>query len=304
MGVITDTKQVEFATSMLMRMQEEKGSKILDFTEKATVTGANTYTFYRFGESEVGGNDIDMYRSAYVGNAGTAEKKVATIEYVYASDKIKAAEVNSTSLDLKSSFVDSLMYAMKRNVDKILFGEVEKLTFADKYTAGQGLKFGDQALALDDEKNINALVEAAVYAATLAKETTVSERPSVALVVTAREFAILHRAEKITNTNYATISKFQTNTLFGCEVIKIAEGIKTTAKKHCIYLIPQGTIGSASWENDVEAKAWWDDAQDSLFCRAKRSLGVVVLEPESIMQVVYKDPTAAAPYEAKAKVSK
>ncbi|MGL6100946.1 MAG: phage capsid protein [Fusobacteriaceae bacterium] len=283
MATIIDTKQAEFATSMLMRLKEEKGSKLVEFTEKAKVTGANTYTFYRFGESTVGGNDINMYDGAYAGNAGKAEKITATIEYVYASDKIKAAEVKSTSLDLKSSFVDSLMFSMKRNVDKLIFTEVEKLTFAPTYTAGQGLKFGDVAKALDDPLNVAALVEGAVYASTLAKETSVEGRPSVAIVVTAREFAVLHRAERITNTNYATIANFQTNTLFGCEVIKVAEGIKGKF----VYLIPQGTIGTASWENDVEAKAWWDDSQDSLFCRAKRSIGVAILEPESIMRVEY-----------------
>lgn len=287
MANITNTKQEEFATSMLMKMQEEKGSKILDFAEKATVTGANTYTFYRFGESQVGGSDLNMYGVDYAGNAGEAEKKTATIDYVYASDKIKAAELNSTSLDLKSSFINTLMFAMKRNIDKLVFTEIEKLTFSTDFTAGNGLKMGDETKALDHVDNVNALVEAAVYASTLAKETTVEERPSVALVVTAREFAVLHRAERITNTNYATISKFQTNTLFGCEVVKIAEGVKAAGKKNCVYLIPQGTIGAASWENDVDAKAWHDDGQDALFCRAKRSLGVAVLEPESIIQVVY-----------------
>lgn len=298
MATIIETKQTEFATSMLMKMAEEKGSKILDFCEKATVNGANVYTFYRFGESTVGGDDINMYDGAYVGQAGKAEKKTATIGYVYASDKIKAAEVKSTSLDLKSSFVNSLMQAMKRNVDKIVMVEIEKLVFSADYTVGQGLLFGDAAKTLDDPSNVAALVEASVYAATLAKETSVSTRPSVAIILTAREFAILHRAERVTNTNYANVNKFQTNTLFGCEVVKIADNIKEAAKKNSIYLIPQGTIGAASWENDVEAKAWWDEAQDSLFCRSKRSLGVAVIEPESIMKVQY---SATAVFGLKAK---
>ncbi|MGL5594109.1 MAG: phage capsid protein [Cetobacterium sp.] len=312
-GSLVATKQDEFAKAMLMRMQEEKGSKILDFCEKATVSGANTYTFYRFGESEVGTKDIDMYRENYAGNAGKADKYVATIDYIYASDKIKAAEVNSTSLDLKSSFVNSLIYAMKRNVDYMVLHPID-LSTADKdfgKTAVSLLLMGDGDAALDSEGNVNALIEAAVFASTLAKETSVEGRPSVAIVVTAREFAILHRAEKITNTNYATVNPFQRNTLFGCEVVKVAESVKngwananaggagtdaatvsyTAAVKPVIgqiILIPQGTVGAASWENDVEAKSWWDDAQDSLFCRTKRSLGTVMLEPNSIIRLVYK----------------
>lgn len=306
------TKQTDFAKSMIARLKEEAGSKILDFCEKATVTGAGDYTFYRFGEGDVAGNTLDMYSGGtdQVGNAGTAKSYVASIDYVYASDKIRAADVKSTSLDLKSSFVDSLVYAMKRNIDKKVLGTLDALQGGDDLGHDNPTKvyfMGDKTETLDSENIVNCLIEGAVFASTLAKETSVSGRPSVAIIVTAREHAILHKAERIINANYASVAAYQRNTLFGCEVIKVAESVKlgwatmsansdapTTAytDSGCtigqIYLIPQGTIGAASWEGDVDAKSWWDDGQDALFCRAKRSIGVVAIEPEAVIRVVYK----------------
>lgn len=32
---------------------------------------------------------------------------------------------------------------------------------------------------------------------------------------------------------------------------------------------------------------WWEDAEDSLFCRVKRSMGVAVMEPESIIEITH-----------------
>ncbi|MGL4971243.1 MAG: phage capsid protein [Cetobacterium sp.] len=305
------TKQEDYASSMIAKLQEEGGSNILDFCEKATVTGASTYTFYRFGEGGVGTNKLDMYSGGAdeKGNAGEAESYQVTIDYIYASDKIKASDVKSTSLDLKSSFVDSMVQAMKRNVDFEVLKSVD--TLAGSPVFGEKEKvyiMGDSAKALDNEDIINSIIEGTVFASTLAKETSVSGRPSVAMVVTAREFAILHRAERIVNANYVNVNKVQRNTLFGCEVIKVAESVKrgwttegadgTTAtdigynsgqaKVGQIILIPQGTIGAASWENDVDAKSWWDDGQDALFCRAKKSIGTIAIEPESVIRLVYK----------------
>lgn len=294
---VGQTKQIEFATSMLMRMKEEGGSNILNYAEKATVSGASKYTFYRFSEGKVGNNKLNMYENGadVLGDAGTAKNYQATIDYIYASDKIRSADLNSTSLDLKSSFIDSLTFAMKRTIDLKVMAPIVALTYSKTYNADQGLDFTPATkTTLENVDTVNALIEAAVYANTLAKETTVSNRPNVAIVVTAREFAVLHRAERILNTDYASVNKFQENTLFGCEVVKVAEGTKgTTADgRDAIYFIPNGTFGAASWENDVDAKAWMDDGQDAMFCRAKRSIGIALLEPESIIKVGYSALTA------------
>lgn len=128
---------------------------------------------------------------------------------------------------------------------------------------------------------MDALIEAAVYASTNVKMSVDEGRSGVALVVDTAQFAKLHRAEKITNANYQMSNKFMGNNLFGCDVVKVARSVKDNDK---LYLIPAGTIGVASFENDVDAKSWWDDGEDSLFCRVKRSLGVAILEPESIVE--------------------
>lgn len=79
---VEQTKQQEFAVVMLQKLKEEKASNLIDYAEKATVSGADTYTFYRLGESGVGNGTLNMYKDDYQGTGGTAEKVACTIEYV------------------------------------------------------------------------------------------------------------------------------------------------------------------------------------------------------------------------------
>lgn len=79
---VEQTKQQEFAAIMLQKLKEEKASNLIDYAEKATVSGANTYNFYRLGESSVGNNSLNMYADDYAGTGGTAEKITAVIDYV------------------------------------------------------------------------------------------------------------------------------------------------------------------------------------------------------------------------------
>ena len=274
----TATKQQEFAATMLQKLKEEKGSNLIDYAEKGTVKGANTYNFYRLGESTVGGKDLKMFGQEYSGNGGATEKIPATIEYVYASDKIKAADLNSTSLNLENSYIKSLNDSLKRNVDKTILDAVKAQT-------SHLTKAGSSVKDIDDPANVDALIEMAVYASTNVKMSVSEGRSGVALVLDTPQYAKLFRAEKITNNNWSASNKFMVGSLFGCDVIKVAQSTKDKDK---MYLIPAGTIGVASWENDVEAKAWWEDAEDSLFCRVKRSLGVAVLEAGSIIEFTHK----------------
>lgn len=274
---ITATKQEQFAVAMLQRIKEEGGSKLVEYADKGTVDGANTYNFYRLGESEVGSNSLKMFADGYTGNGGESKKYPAVIDYVYASDKIKAIDLKSTSLDLEGSYVKSLSDALRRNVDK---------TILTKIAADGALhKVDKKANAIDSEEVVNTLIECAVLASTNVKISVSEGRTGVALVVDTPQYARLFRAEKITNNNWSGSSQFMAGTLFGCDVVKVAKGAKDAKK---IYLIPAGTFGVASFENDIEAKSWWEDAEDSLFCSAKRSLGVAVMEPESIIEIEHQ----------------
>lgn len=277
---IIQTRQDEFAASMMQLLKEEQGSRLMEYSEKAVVKGANTYAFYRMGEASVGTNTLNMYSDTYTGTGGTATKYIATIDYVYAHDKIKAADINSTSLDLESTFVKTLNDALKRNCDKIILDAVKAET-ANLIQMGSGTDTIDSAV------NVDNLLEATSYAATLVNDTSVSTgRMGVALVLDATQFSKLHRAEKTLNANYPRANTLlERDVLFNCDVIKVAKTVKDANK---MYIIPAGTFGTASWENDVEAKAWWDEGQDSLFCRAKRSLGVAIIEPESIIEFTHQ----------------
>lgn len=277
---ITETKQQQFAVAMLQRLREERASNLIEYAELAdNIKGANVYNFYRMGESTVGTNSINMYAESYTGNGGESKKITATIDYVYATDKIRAIDINSTSLDLETSYVKSLSDALRREVDKTILAKI-------KAEREHITKFDNSSAEIEDATTVDALIEYAVYASTSIKDTSVSEgRTGVALVVDTAQYARLFRAEKMTNNNWVLSNKFTAGQLFGCDVVKVAS---STKDKDVIYLIPKGTFGVASFENDIEAKAWWDDGQDALFCRVKRSIGVAVLEPESIVEIKHK----------------
>lgn len=277
---VEQTKQQEFAVVMLQKLKEEKASNLIDYAEKATVSGADTYTFYRLGESAVGNGTLNMYADTYQGTGGTAEKVACTIEYVYAHDKIGLKQVKSTQLNLENSYIKSLSDALRRNCDKVILDAISAKTSNLK-------KIGDQLKDITDDANVTALIKGVAYASTLVNESSVSDgRSGVAIVLDTAQYAQLFGVDKVLNAQYPSVNEIRTrNSLFGADVVKVASATKETEK---IYIIPAGTIGVASYENDIDAKAWWDDGQDSLFCRVRRSLGVAVLEPESIFEFSHK----------------
>lgn len=277
---VEQTKQQEFAVVMLQKLKEEKASNLIDYAEKATVSGADTYTFYRLGESTVGNDKLNMYADTYQGTGGTAEKVACTIEYVYAHDKIGLKQVKSTQLNLENSYIKSLSDALRRNCDKVILSAISAKTSNLK-------KIGDQLKDITDDANVTALIKGVIYASTLVNESSVSDgRSGVAIVLDTAQYAQLFGVDKVLNSQYPSVNEIRTrNSLFGADVVKVASATKETEK---IYIIPAGTIGVASYENDIDAKAWWDDGQDSLFCRVRRSLGVAVLEPESIFEFSHK----------------
>ena len=277
---VEQTKQQEFAVVMLQKLKEEKASNLIDYAEKATVSGADTYTFYRLGESSVGNDKLNMYKDDYQGTGGTAEQVACTINYVYAHDKIGLKQVKSTQLNLENSYIKSLSDALRRNCDKVILSAISAKTSNLK-------KIGDQLKDITDDANVTALIKGVAYASTLVNESSVSDgRSGVAIVLDTAQYAQLFGVDKVINAQYPSVNEIRTrNSLFGADVVKVASATKGADK---IYIIPAGTIGVASYENDIDAKAWWDDGQDSLFCRVRRSLGVAVLEPESIFEFSHK----------------
>lgn len=279
---VVQTKQEEFSSVMLAKLKEEKGSNLSTYAESArAVNGANVYNFYRLGEATEGTSDINMYADNYSGNGGTAEKVPATIEYIYATDKIKAIDLKSTSLDLESGFIKSLVNALKRNLDTKILTAIEAQTAKLK-------QIGDVLKEIDDADNVNELIEATAYAATNMTEMSADEgRVGIALVCSAAQYARLFKAEKLTMGDWGKFNSFTSKGggLLGADVVKVAAASKTANK---CYIIPKGTFGIASFEGDVTSKSWYDEGQDSLFCRARSSAGVAVIEPESIFEFTHK----------------
>lgn len=287
---LIETKQTEFATSMLKRLREEKGSKFIDFTDKKTIKGSSEYVFYVMGESTVRNGELNMYADSYAGTGGEAKKVSCTIDYVYADDKIKKKDLNATTLDLESPMITSLVEALKRNVDKKIIDAIVAKGFnavVGTEEEGKCVLVGDATKTLADQANVETIIESVAYLMTLAKETSV-EGTDVAIVLDAAEYAALYKAEKFVNDDYA---KFKTllggagSTLLGAEVIKVPAGAKA---KGGIFLVARGVIGTAAWENDVEAGSEWSFGQDSLFLKAQKSLGVAILDEKAIYKVQYK----------------
>lgn len=244
---VEQTKQQEFAVVMLQKLKEEKASNLIDYAEKATVSGADTYTFYRLGESTVGNDKLNMYADTYQGTGGTAEKVACTIEYVYAHDKIGLKQVKSTQLNLENSYIKSLSDALRRNCDKVILSAISAKTSNLK-------KIGDQLKDITDDANVTALIKGVAYASTLVNESSVSDgRSGVAIVLDTAQYAQLFGVDKVLNSQYPSVNEIRTrNSLFGADVVKVASATKETEK---IYIIPAGTIGVASYENDIDAKA-------------------------------------------------
>ena len=285
------TKQQQFETVMLQKLKEEKGNALIPYGQKATVKGADTYNFYRLGESVVGTGEFNMYKDDYAGNGGTAEKISVTIKPIYASDRIKMSDINATAINLESSYVKSLSDALHREVDKTILAAFEaKKPTGDTFEEGKIRPMGDKTKALNAPEQIDALIQASVYASTNVNDMTASEGTNgVALVVTAKEFSLLFMAEKITSANYIGVAQSgKLQTLFGCEIVKVAESVKPARTEGVLYFVPTQTFGVASWENDIEATSWEDKQTDSIACRVKRSIGVAVIEPESIIEFRYK----------------
>ncbi|MGL4971242.1 MAG: hypothetical protein ACRC45_06395 [Cetobacterium sp.] len=300
-------KQEAFSESIKAKILEDKGSKLIDFTDKETIKTGGQYTFYRFGQAESTSDSMNMYDPNYKGDAGEAEQIMTDIKFLYASDRVANSSMNSTSLNLKSSFVNTLSSAINRKVDKFIISEVDKLKGNTILNSNKSecLITGDYSKTLDDVSNIDALVEACVLISTLAREDENNEDPDVAIVVTAKEYAKLNRIEKISN-KYDFYKKGRKGTLFGCKVIRVPENVKggwtgagsvTDAPSvpgtagivtNQLILIPRGAVGTVSHEDGIKSKVWQDDGTDSTCFRVDKSMGVAVTEAPAIIRFTYK----------------
>lgn len=296
-----DTKAAEFAKSIKAKVDEDKGSRLVEFTDRETIDKGIDYTFYRVAPGKEGKSKIDMYNSSYTGDLGAIEQKKTEIEFIYATDMIRMADVNSTSTNMKSSFVDSLSNVINRKVDKILISKLDvyssSITFG---TADKVYSMGNGNAELEDPNTVDDLIEAAVFISTLAKESEDSEMADVAMVLTAKEYAVLNRADKIGDKFRGPKKKGH---LFGCKVIKVADGVKGTwtsdnndgpdspstgATVGQIYLIPRGAIGTVSHEEGIESKVWNMEGNDSLAFKIKKSFGAAVIEPQNVIRFKYQ----------------
>lgn len=297
----TATKTAEFAKSIKAKVDEDKGSRLVEFTDRETIDKGADYTFYRITPGKEAKDDINIYDPTHKGDLGTVEQKKTEIKYIYASDMIRMSDVNSTSTNMKSSFVDSLSNVINRKVDKVILGKLDVYSSSSTFgTADKVYEMGGASLELEDPQNVDNLIEAAVFISTLAKESEDSEMADVAMVVTAKEYAILNRADKIGDKFRGPKKKGH---LFGCKVIKVADGVKGTwttnntnapdspstgATVGQIYLIPRGSIGTVSHEESIESKVWHLEGNDSLVFSIKKSFGAAVIEPQNVIRFKYK----------------
>lgn len=283
---LVNTKAQEFAKSVRAKVDENKGSKILDFCDLETIEKGAEYTFYRYTPGHINSGELNMYDSAFAGGSGTNEQYKTEIEFIYAAEKLSMADVNSTSLNLKSSFIETLTSAINREVDNKILKKLDIITSSTTPNKDQILAAGDNTKKLTDASNVDALVEMCVYLSSIARESDNPDIADVAIYMTAHQYAELNRIEKIGD-EYKGIGKKKGH-LFGCKVVKIDPQIKgASTLPESIYIIPRGAIGAVSHENKVESKVWENFGYDSLMFKITRSLGVAVIEPSNIVRFTY-----------------
>lgn len=159
-----------------------------------------------------------------------------------AHDKLTYKQLNSTSLDLKSSFIESMKNSIDRAIDLKIINIIDKAcpavtNLGANNAAISGGSGGNtyvyQATALTTpvptikvaanlDAAVQALFEHCAYAFTLAKETTVSKRQGVALAMTLSMYSKLFRATRLTSSDYRDFNGFNNKkSIFGCDVVII-----------------------------------------------------------------------------------
>ena len=151
MANVTQTKQQQFETAVLMSQDTLKANGLKKLAERATVKGGETNTFYRKKKATAKDGIPTMFNGSFVGEGGDFEKFTATITQISSQDKLPELDMLKTKLDLKSPIVASMTNALLQKEDEKVIAAIA--------AAGTLATAGKPTKPVDDIENIKILLQ-------------------------------------------------------------------------------------------------------------------------------------------------
>lgn len=279
MSTTTNTKQQQFATSVLMAQDTLKASGLKKMAERGNAKGGESYTFYRKKKATAKDGIPSMFNSSFTGEGGDFDKFQANIAQISSQDKLAETDMLKTKLDLKSPIVSSMTNAVLQKEDeKIIAAIAAAGTLA---TAGKNTK------TVDDIENIKILIQRVRSAHVWAKN-GLDQKKGVAIVMNEEDYSVLASSEIFINGDYQAAFGGGTGdtplTFYGAEII-----ISEQVTKGTFYIIPSYTFGFAEWENSITTDMVFMPTDGRTWhLQITKSVGVVVIAPTKITKFTFK----------------
>ena len=279
MSNTTNTKQLQFAASVLNAQDTLKASGLKKWAERGNAKGGESYTFYRKKKATAKDGIPSMFSSSFTGEGGDFDKFTAPIAQISSQDKLPEADMLKTKLDLKSPIVSSMTNAVLQKEDeKIIAAIAAAGTLA---TAGKNTK------PIDDIENIKILIQRVRSAHVWAK-CGLDQKKGVAIVMNEEDYSVLASSEIFINGDYQAAFGGGTGdtplTFYGAEII-----ISEQVAKGTFYIIPSYTFGFAEWENSINTDMVFMPTDGRTWhLQITKSVGTVVIEPTKITKFTFK----------------
>ncbi|ATV65107.1 hypothetical protein CTM86_00040 [Fusobacterium pseudoperiodonticum] len=279
MATTTNTKQQQFATSVLMAQDTLKASGLKKMAERGNAKGGESYTFYRKKKATAKDGIPSMFNGSFTGEGGDFDKFQANIAQISSQDKLAETDMLKTKLDLKSPIVSSMTNAVLQKEDeKIIAAIAAAGTLA---TAGKNTK------TVDDLENIKILIQRVRSAHVWAKN-GLDQKKGVAIVMNEEDYSVLASSEIFINGDYQAAFGGGTGdtplTFYGAEII-----ISEQVAKGTFYIIPSYTFGFAEWENSITTDMVFMPTDGRTWhLQITKSVGVVVIAPTKITKFTFK----------------
>lgn len=279
MSTTTNTKQQQFATSVLMAQDTLKASGLKKMAERGNAKGGESYTFYRKKKATAKDGIPSMFNGSFTGEGGDFDKFQANIAQISSQDKLAETDMLKTKLDLKSPIVSSMTNAVLQKEDeKIIAAIAAAGTLA---TAGKNTK------TVDDLENIKILIQRVRSAHVWAKN-GLDQKKGVAIVMNEEDYSVLASSEIFINGDYQAAFGGGTGdtplTFYGAEII-----ISEQVAKGTFYIIPSYTFGFAEWENSITTDMVFMPTDGRTWhLQITKSVGVVVIAPTKITKFTFK----------------
>ena len=279
MATTANTKQQQFATSVLMAQDTLKASGLKKMAERGNAKGGESYTFYRKKKATAKDGIPSMFNGSFTGEGGDFDKFQANIAQISSQDKLAETDMLKTKLDLKSPIVSSMTNAVLQKEDeKIIAAIAAAGTLA---TAGKNTK------TVDDIENIKILIQRVRSAHVWAKN-GLDQKKGVAIVMNEEDYSVLASSEIFINGDYQAAFGGGTGdtplTFYGAEII-----ISEQVAKGTFYIIPSYTFGFAEWENSITTDMVFMPTDGRTWhLQITKSVGVVVIAPTKITKFTFK----------------